>query len=178
MGKFYTVIEDNLYLSIRSILDILGYPEVLVVHSNVNSLEPSKTYCVIDILDTSQSGRTNEASYIASETPDGVDMLESMTHYILLTQISFIGTNAGDVSHDFRHNISNNRVCFEEIQKKSFGLLSKSNLRRNPQKRETQWVNSFNMDMSLSFAIRTRQSYDWVEYITINDEVIRIWNDE
>lgn len=179
MSGFYEVIEASLYDSVREVLDNLGYQKVPVVYANQNVLEPSKTYCVINILDFVQNGYRDEGTFISQDpSQEDPNVLDTISHYSIPTQFSFIGESAGNVSHDFRHNTINNRKAYESFMKRNFGLLQRSSLRKAPQLRETEWVAGFNMDISFSFAIHTRQSYDWVEFININGEVFRIWNEE
>lgn len=172
MAQFSDPLRDGLYTATRKTLDAIGYTDIDVIYANEDVLEPEKTYCIINILDYNQTGGVNEATFMH---PDS-DILESVTHYNIFTQFSIIGKRANVVAPDFRHNVVNNRRCREEFLKENFGMLTRSKLRNIPQKRDTEWVPCFNMDINLSFAINTKQSYDWVEYITVNGEVIRIWN--
>lgn len=174
MSGFYEIIEDQLYDAVREVLDDLGYPAVEVVYANENILEPSKTYCVINILDFVQLGGKDEGTFLSVDPSQTVqEVLDIIVHYSIPTQFSFIGKTAGNVSHDFRHNAINNRKSYESFMRQSFGMLQRSNLRKAPQLRETEWVAGYNMDISFSFSIYTRQSYDWVEFIGVNDKVIR-----
>ena len=172
--SIYKPVKIALQHSIKDVLEEIGYLDTKVIHSHQNGLEPTNTYCIINILGHEQKGQRNEASFIEPTS----DILEIMTHYSVRTQLSFVGLESEEVGADFRHALINNRRCFEIFQKANFGILSRGNLRRIPQKRETEWVAAVNMDIDFSFAVFTRQSYDWVEYITVNGEVIRIWNDE
>ena len=172
--SIYSAVETSLRSCIEDILDVIGITDVPVIYSHQNGLEPTSTYCILNVLGHTQIGRMNESTYLMKDE----DVLESITQYSVQTQISFVGANADGVASDFKHALSNNRSCIDVTQRNNFGILNKSQLRRIPQKRETQWVAMSNMDIDFSFAVRTRQSYDWVEFITLNGEVIRIWNDE
>lgn len=175
MAGFYSVLEDSVYDCVQGVMTELGYPTLKIVYSNQNGLEPTNEYVVISALDIKQLGMKDEASYI---DPNSEDILETVSHYTFCLRLSFMGDNSGNIGADFRHQLINNRKYFEIFQENKFGILKRTDLRRVPQLRESGWVESFNMDIDLSFAINTRQSYDWMEFITVNGEVIRIWNDE
>lgn len=172
--SIHSVTEDNLYDATRKVLDTLGFTSVSVVFSNENALEPSKTYCVINILDIQQRGYRDEGTYL-TPNPDDADspFLEFIVHYTVLTQFSFIGLSAGDAGMDFRHNLVNNRKCVDIYRAYNFGMLEKSSLRRAPQMRETNWVDGYNMDINLSFAVNTKQVTDWVDTIAVNDRTLQ-----
>jgi|SRR5690606_8158707 len=172
--SIYVPVKTALQSSITSVLSEIGYENTQVIHSHQNGLEPTNTYCIVNILGYEQKGGRDEASFIEPST----DILESVVHYGVRTQLSFVGLDSEQVGADFRHSLINNRRCFEIFQRANLGILLRGDLRRIPQKRETQWVAAVNMDVDFSFAVFTRQSYDWIEYITIDGEVIRIWNDE
>lgn len=168
-GGYYEPLQDTLYDGMRAILDSLNYNTVDVVFSKTNSIESLNTYCVLDILQIKQEGKRDEGSFIV---PEG-EWLEFNTYYNIYLQVSVFGDKAGEVATALHHHF-NNRRCFEELAKRNLGLLKKTDLRRNPQLRETKWVDSFNFDTNLTFSIFTKQSFDWVEYITVNGEVFKV----
>ena len=151
------------------ILTAIGYPDVNVIFSHQNGLEPDKSYGVINILQISQIGGRNEATLLAPG-----EILEFITHHTISIQISFVGTESDSLAYDFRQNMENNRVAFEILQRADLGMASRGDVRRIPQNRESAWVEAYNMDFDFTFAVFTRQSYDWVEYVTINGELIRL----
>jgi hypothetical protein len=87
-----------------------------------------------------------------------------------MVQISFFGTDAGDASHLFTNAVNNNPLVLEAMQQNNLGLMRKSTLRRNPQKRDSQWVDSFNIDLTFSYIINTSQIVGIVEGLSIEDQ--------
>lgn len=167
--SFYSLIEDNLYDATFNSLSVIGYPDVKVIFSHKNIREPSGTYCLITIIRVRQEGYKDEATFLTDHNPTtSKAFLQSISHYKILVQFSFIGRDADKVSFDFRHNVINNRACRDEWLKMNFGFLEKSDLRRNPQARETQWVDEFKMDIEMSFAVSTKQEYDWVDTVEVD----------
>lgn len=173
MAGIYKPVRSSITASMKSVLEEIGYPDTLVVQSHQNGLEPTNTYAVLNILMTTQHGFRDEATFM---NLDG-DTLDSVTTYSVSTQISFVGKDSEEVATEFRHAMINNRRCYEYFLYNGLGVLSRSDLRRIPQQRETEWVAAMNMDIEFSYAVATRQSYDWIQYITVNGEVFQVWND-
>lgn len=168
-GGYLEPLMDTLYDGFRAVLDVNGFEKVPIVYTMTGSPETINTYCLIDILNIEQFGRSDEGTFI---NPKG-DTLEFITHYKIYFQVATRGDSAPSVASSLHHNM-NNRKCFEEFHKRNLGVLNKSPLRRAPQLRETRWVEGYNFDMNMTFSIFTRQSFDWVEYITINGEVFKV----
>lgn len=168
-GGYLEPLMDTLYDSLRAILDINGFNNVPIIYSMSNSPETLNTYCLIDILNIEQVGRSDEGTFIVPQT----EVLEFNTHYKIYIQLASRGDSSSSVASSLHHNM-NNRKCYEEFHKRNLAILNKSNLRRAPQLRETRWVDGYNFDMNLTFSIFTRQSFDWVEYITVNGEVFKV----
>jgi hypothetical protein len=166
--SFYTTVLDNLYDATHEVLTSLGYENVNVIFSGNNTTEPEKTYCLINVLNFSQVGFKDEATFLTDYDPQTqLGILETVSHYKLSIQYSFIGNSADVVAMDFRHNLINNQVCISIFNKYNWGFLDRSDIRRSPQPRDAKWVEMFNMDMRLSFAIKTRQQMDWVETTSV-----------
>ena len=71
---------------------------------------------------------------------------------------------------EFLNAIPNNVVVREAYQKNNLAPIRKSTLRRAPQKRDTKWVEFFNLDVTFSYAVYTNQTIDWVEHVRFVDE--------
>lgn len=165
---FYEDIESQLYDATEIALRLSGHSDVEINYANSDVLEPDNTYCIINIIELEQKGRTNEDSLLLED--EGLVVLYTTTHYSAHIQYSVIGANARQVAPDFRHTIVNNRACFMAFAERNFGLLDRSRLRNIPQKRDTQWVDCFNFDVELSFALREKIQMNWVEWVKINDD--------
>ena len=168
------ILEDSLYDSFKDVLTSIGYPEMEVVFSHQNGLEPTKSYCVITILERQRYGRVQESTYLAADSSE----MWYTNFYKLYFQVSFIGDRSPDVAFDFDDAVGSSRVCIEAFQKRNLGYIDKSTLRRMPQPRESKWVESWNVDLNYSFALQSRQVMDWVEFIDVNGEIYRIYPEE
>lgn len=168
------MIEQSLNVATTNALGLISYPDTKVIRAHQSGLEPKNTYCVIHVLDHEQIGKVSEATYLTKEE----NLIYSTAFYNVNTQISFIGEQASDVGFDYAHNIKNNKRILEEYQRSGFAVTQRSSARKQPQARETKWVDAVNIDLSFSFSVQMRQEMDWIEYITINGNQYRIYNDE
>lgn len=165
--SIFSDLQDRLYDATRNSLNALGYTGASVIFSNQKALEPEKTYCVVHILDVQQHGHKSDAG-LNTKT----NIYETVTHYHVAVQFSFIGEDAGDVAIDFRHNVINNHALQDEYRKQNFGFLYRGNLIRSPQKRETDWVDNFDMDINFSFALFTKQQTDYINTVVVNNDAM------
>lgn len=147
-------------------------PAVEVIYSHLNGLEPSGPYVVVQIVNTKQVGRTQTATFTDDGDEEGLNKnLWFTAHYEVMVQFSFCGSTAGDLAFEFNHNILNNVVVNEAFQVYNLAPIRKSILRRAPMKRDTQWVEYQNMDVTFSYAVQTIQPIDWVEKVVLVDEL-------
>lgn len=141
------------------------YPTMPVVYSHQNGSEPAETYMTINILNIDQIGHHSTPALTRAN-----EILDVRVAYEVMVQFSFFGSSAGDAAHGFTQRINNNPLVFEELSKNKLGIMRKTNLRRNPQKRDTKWVESFNMDITFSYIINTPQRVDVVDIVVLQDE--------
>lgn len=141
--------------------------EIIVSHSNPDQLsELPESYGVINILSISSTGKT------AISTGANEDSQVSLqAHYEIQAQFSFIGSQSADMAFCFYHNISANPVVFEELYKSKIAYLRKSDVRRAPQRRETQWVEAFNVDATFNFIVNYQQVVDTVDAVILQDTI-------
>lgn len=136
-----------------------------VLFSYVSGGEPDESYVAIHILSVDQIGHAS-----TSTLADTQNKLSTVVNYDVTVQVSFCGSMAGEMALDFNQAI-NTRQVRDSFRSKSLGIKTKSNLRRIPQKRETKWVDFWNMDMSLTYAVNTIQVTDVVENFSFEGEV-------
>lgn len=141
------------------------YPLIPVIYSHSNGTEPVETYVSINILDIQQIGHHSTPALTRAN-----EILDVRVAYEVMVQFSFFGSLAGDAAHSFTQRINNNPQVFEELSKQKLGVMRKTTLRRNPQKRDTKWVEAFNMDVTFSYILNTPQLVDTVEIVVLQDE--------
>jgi hypothetical protein len=69
----------------------------------------------------------------------------------------------------FTQRIGNNPVIHEEFSRYGLGYMRKSSIRRAPQKRETEWVEYQNIDVTFSYTVSTQQVVDVIEAVMLGD---------
>lgn len=137
-----------------------------VIFSHNNGAEPSIPYVVINILSIEQQGR-HRTSTLTNTTEE----LTVSAFYEVMVQYSFCGSTAGDMAHTFSHRVSNNPVAFEEQHRNNLSYMRKSTVRRAPQKRDTVWVENFNIDITYNYIVNEQQLVDVVESVIIQDGI-------
>lgn len=139
------------------------YPSAQVIFSHAGGVEPVGSYVVINILSIDQQGHAS-TSTLTNENEE----LTVSGSYEILTQFSFVGKDSGDMAQSFTQRINNNPWSLEALGRNKLGLMRKSQIRRAPQKRDTQWVEYHNMDVTFNYIIQTQQLVDVVEHAVIN----------
>lgn len=159
----YTMLED----AIRNVALVANseYPLIPINFSHNNGTEPVDSYVSINILDLQQIGHHSTPALTRAN-----EILDVRVVYEALVQFSFFGTQAGNAAHAFTQRINNNPLVFEELSKQKLGVMRKSTLRRNPQRRDTTWVEAFNIDVTFSYILNTPQQVDVVEIVILEDE--------
>lgn len=142
------------------------YPSAQVIFSHAGGVEPVGSYVVINILSIDQQGHAS-TSTLTNESEE----LTVSGSYEILTQFSFVGKDSGDMAQSFTQRINNNPLSLEALGRNNLGVMRKSQIRRAPQKRDTQWVEYHNMDVTFNYIVRTQQLVDVVEHFIINLKV-------
>lgn len=160
-------IYSNLETAVRNVCLVANnnYPNMLLNFSHQGGSEPVTSYASINILDMQQMGHHSTPALT-----NQLEQLDIRVAYEVMVQISFFGTDAGDASHLFTNAVNNNPLVLEAMQQNNLGLMRKSTLRRNPQKRDSQWVDSFNIDLTFNYIINTSQIVGIVEGLSIEDQ--------
>lgn len=137
----------------------------MVIFSHENGPEPSVSYVVINVLQIEQVGKGYTSTLV-----NELNELTIQANYNVYVQLSFIGSQSGDMSQSFTQRL-NNVLFREELIRNNLGLRTKTNIRRAPQKRDTKWVEYHNMDVVFTYAVNTQQIVDVIEAVIIVDEL-------
>lgn len=168
--NIYTTFENSLVDTITSIFEELNIDCVATL-SHQNGVEPPEQYCSINTLRLVATGRAESDNGMLFLT-GGKTMQHIVRHYEAVVQLNFFGDLAPDNSMEFWHAFSGNTKIREFYLKNKLAPRRISDMRRNPQMRETTWVDSFAFDLTLGFAVQTAQEVDWADYIVVNDQTI------
>lgn len=171
MDNYLTAVEDIVYLSLEKTLKNLSLTDVKIFNSNLNNLESESTYLVFTLYNFEQIGEAGRSSTISSVG----ETTESISHHHGKVQISVIGNKSSKVASSLHWALQNDMRAYDAFaynRVKVFGV--DRGLRKAAQLREAEWVDGYNFDMSVSATLHVKYSYDWVEYITLNGESIKL----
>jgi len=150
--SYYQKLEKALYLSLEGTFKLLGYEGIQIWFSHTNSLEPTKTYCVINILEVEQIGR-EVGEFVPSEIEgEWQGDMVTPTSYRALVQFSVLGKSAEEIAPRLMSAMSNNRVVLDLFVENGLGGMYRSSLRNSPQTREGGYIPMLNFDRSFSFS--------------------------
>ena len=157
----------NIFTTVRtaiknvSLVALNEFPTPLLIYSHQNGNEPAGSYVVLNILSVEQQGHHSSSGLTKA---NGLDYELSVTAaYEVNAQLSFVGSQSGEMAYSFYQRINNNPLVFEELARNKLGVMRKSQVRRAPQKRDTTWVEYHNLDVTFSYHIVTKQVVDIVE---------------
>lgn len=162
----------NLYTTLRTsirnvVLKALStdFSTMPCIFSHQSGGEPAESYSTIYVLSARQIGH--------SQTGTLTNTTEELSFGVVYEadiQISFFGSLSGDAIHSFVQNINNNPIVLEEIKKNNLGFMRKTQIRSNPQKRDTQWVDSFNITLTVNYIVGSTQLVDVVENVILEQQ--------
>lgn len=163
----------NIFTTVRtaiknvSLVALNEFPTPLLIYSHQNGNEPAGSYVVLNILSVEQQGHHSSSGLTKA---NGLDYELSVTAaYEVNAQLSFVGSQSGEMAYSFYQRINNNPLVFEELARNKLGVMRKSQVRRAPQKRDTKWVEYHNLDVTFSYHIVTKQVVDIIEAVVIED---------
>lgn len=171
--NLYTAIGEKVQSALEDTFTRLGYEDPLVIFKHQNAPEPNQTYCAIYITRIQETGRATKSFFLEDVAGDpAVGRHYAQQHFKATLQLTFIGKDSGDMAHDLKQAMSNSLLAREDLLKKDLSFVDCTDVRSNPQLRETRWVDSFNFDINLGYSVQHTEDLTWVEYITVNGEQI------
>ena len=148
---------------LRELLDGIGYEDVEMTKSMTEGLEPESTYLSFDIPSLKEIGRSETTSYLLEDRKT-----YTKKSYQAFLQISSIGKGSGGLMSTISSRVPESDKLRAIFRKWGFSILNKTELRRNPQKRESEWVDTYNIGLNITFSYYFREDSDWFELVTID----------
>ena len=145
---------------------LVDYPAMPVIYSHLNGTEPAESYVVVQILSLEQQGQGQAGTLTSADFKES-----TYVAYEVKVQYSFCGSLSGDAAYSFNQRINNLSSSYEGLRRYKLGVMRKSAVRRAPQKRDTQWVEYHNMDVTFSFMAKTVDVIDYVNTVVMNQVV-------
>ena len=163
----------NIFTTVRSAIRNVSlvaldeFVNPLVIYSHSNGTEPAGSYVVVNILSVDQQGQHTSSGLVEVSITEYEQTIKAA--YEVNAQLSFVGSQSGEMAYSFYQRINNNPLVFEELARNKLGVMRKSQVRRAPQKRDTTWVEYHNLDVTFSYHIVTKQVVDIIEAVVIED---------
>ena len=170
----------NIFTTVRSAIRNVSlvaldeFVNPLVIYSHSNGTEPAGSYVVVNILSVDQQGQHTSSGLVEVSITEYEQTIKAA--YEVNAQLSFVGSQSGEMAYSFYQRINNNPLVFEELARNKLGVMRKSQVRRAPQKRDTTWVEYHNLDVTFSYHIVTKQVVDIVEGVVaqaVYDDVVQ-----
>ena len=160
--SLYTQLED----AVRAVALIANTnnSSTPIIFSHQPGSEPATSYIVINVLAIDQIGGSSISALLNKNNKTDVRVV-----YEALVQFSFYGPASGKISNDFYH-LLNSPSALEAMSKENIALMRKTRLRRNPQRRETQWIDSFNFDTTFNYIVNTPVTAVPIEHVVIEEQ--------
>jgi hypothetical protein len=77
----------------------------------------------------------------------------------------FVGDYAGNLAYEFETVVDNPASRFY-FGTESLAIMRKGEIRRVPEKRDTDWIDNFVLDVIFSYAVETTQPIDIIEEVS------------
>lgn len=166
--SYYVKLEQSLFKSIKRALKTVGHSNVEVRFAGANNLEPTSTYCVLNILSVGQVG-VEVASFKGREDdPLWMGDFTTPSTYYALVQVSVLGKDSLVVAPKLKSAVTNNRIVLDEFRNNGLGTTTRSELRNIPQNRESGFVQMMNFDMGITFSHMEVQEVEAVRRVGIS----------
>lgn len=161
-------IYNDVRLAIKKIAEkaTSAYPTFKFISSHGNGSEPAESYGVYNILSIEQQGHSTTSTLTRED-----ETLDYSGAFEVMVQFSFLGSQAGEIVHVFTQRINSSPWVLEEQNRNKLGFMRKSSVRRAPQKRDTQWIEAFNVDVTFLYIVNTNELVDVIESVVILDEI-------
>src|SRR5690625_2870238 len=160
----FTKIKDALYDGTEALYSSTSYNPPIIFTLGKN--EPSSSYVAINFLTLEQTGRVMEDPSLTVVSEDrGEQHFQSF--YEANVQFTFYGSEAGEICEVFHRLVNNYSESRHSWAYLGLSPLSKSPIRFNPQRRDTQWEDFFNFDITFSYRVHDVKEVQWVEHITM-----------
>lgn len=159
----YTKLRESLVTSTKLI-----FPDNKVIFGNVNGEEPDNPYVVIRIIKDEQTSMAYNDTLLSPTS-----QMTTTVNYEILAQFSFLSrdtTAAGDMVKTFVQYL-NTPPILEELRKNRLGKKSISQIRNVAIKRETSWIQSYNVDVTFIYAIRTSQTMVPIVTVEVGNDI-------
>lgn len=183
----YSDLRNAIRLGTEAAFSASGITGVPVIFSHQNGPEPTTSYCAINVLTWIQRGQSDQAPYTSDAkytvVADGSEFYDGpppsydggvyrtqdfKVVYEVVCQFNFTGNSGADYCQMFAQSVCNNPVIREAFQRNNVAPIRKSMVRRVPQKRDSDWVEYFTVDVTFTCSVITKQPIEWISNVSVS----------
>lgn len=158
-------VRESLWDYLKSIFPTV--PDDNIIYGSVAGTEPTNTYMVFDIRDRDQIGREYMPTFVhETGVETGIFETEIKADYEATFNVKFIGKDADIYSETFNDSF-NHPSNQETLARSNIAFMRKAIVRRIPQKRAAQWIDSYSVDVKIAYSVVTTTTVDVIENVTI-----------
>lgn len=174
--NIYKTFEESFVRTVQGIFTKLGTNCIPII-SHQNGVEPPESYCVINTLMITRTGRAEASNGLLNFDSTAQRMVQySVNQFEVNVQMDFLGENAAENCMDYWSQFSGNTAVREIYLRNNLSPRRISDMRRSPQLRDTVWIDAYSFDITMGFAVQTAQDVDWADYISVNNIIIPLQN--
>lgn len=146
------------------------HPTLKVIKGYSNGPEPVTAYAWVDLLSLDPAGREQGSSL----SVEGV--VQTTEHYIGRCRITFVGkdvtgNHGGDLAAAFSESLPKPSIL-EVMETQKLSLMSKGTVKRVPKMRETQWYNSYVVEIVIGYQVTTTEDNDGITTVVLDGEFV------
>lgn len=163
MDSIYSQLMQSLITATKSI-----FPDNKVIRGNTNGQEPDNPYIAVRLIRNNQIGIAQNDSQL---TVDG--KMTTKVNYEALVQFSFTSIDeevAADLAYTFVQYLNTPKTR-EIFRINHLGKTGVSTVRNVPYKRESEWTQYYNVDVTFVYASITTQDMNPITAVELIDEI-------
>lgn len=161
----YKSVEDSLY---DFLAPLVAPSQVLFSHEAGN--EPTSSYLLINVLDASPASKKKDV--FAREVGNTDEFKTSdLTTYLIQVKIQAIGKKADDIVQRVEQSFTRDKERDILWHTYKTSVMNVSRIRRSPILRETKFIESYILDVTLSAALSDSYDIDIVEKVVVDTSI-------
>lgn len=150
-----TSLEDALFDAFTPLFPV----DTPILYADENNLEPVASYVTLKPTVFDSQG-TAQRGYLVREGKTVVAQ-----DYVYVVRVTTVGAQASELAMQ-GVSLLDHPMLIEEFQKRGFGYMGKSSVRRMPVLREDAWVPSYQFDVQ--FSVHITSSFDTPDITVVN----------
>lgn len=163
MDSSYSDLMQSIFTATKTL-----FPDNKVIKANLSGSEPENPYIVFRVIRDEQLGLAYNDTLLNAS-----NVMTTRANYEVLVQFSFVSKDediAGSLVKTFVQAL-NSPVTREQFRKNKLSKTNISPIRSIPTKRETTWIQYYNVDVTFNYAVVTSNVMVPITVVQIEDEI-------